>query len=148
MGMLADPGVLMDHPVQVAVVAAAIVGGKFFLSAGPLALLGLPLRTAIPAGLLLAQSGELCFLLAQMGRNEGLISDDLSSVILMVSLASIVISPFLVQAVPRINGALTAAPGLWQLFQESDVIEARVDERSLQGPTWSSAATGAWGESR
>ena len=133
MGMLADPGVLMDHPVQVVVVAAAIIAGKFFLSTGPLALLGLPLRTAIPAGLLLAQSGEFSFVLAQVGLSEGLISDDVSSVNLMASLASIVISPFLVQAGPGVTGALAVTPGLRRLFLEPDVIEARVDERSLQG---------------
>ena len=133
MGMLVDPGIVMDHPVQVIVVAAAIIGGKFFLSAGPLSLLGLPVRTAIPTGLLLAQTGEFSFVIAQVGLNEGLITDDVSSVILMSTLVSIVISPFLVQVGPRITGALTTAPGLRRLFLEPEIIEARVDEQSLRG---------------
>ena len=118
MGMLIEPSVLLDNPGQVAAIAAAIVGGKVLLTAVPVAFLGYPPRTAMLVGLTLAQAGEFSFLLARLGVDEGIISDDLNSAVLMAALVSIVLSPLLVQAAPRLLSWAEARPRLGRLLAD------------------------------
>ncbi|MCH8902139.1 MAG: cation:proton antiporter [Chloroflexi bacterium] len=98
MGMLIEPQVLLDDPGRVAAIAAALVLGKLVLTAGPVALLGYPVRTAVLSGLVLAQAGEFSFVLARVGVDEGLISADLNAAILMAAMVSMLVSPLLLQA--------------------------------------------------
>lgn len=123
MGMLIEPTVLVDNPERVAVIAATLVVGKLVLTAVPVALLGYPARTAILAGLALAQAGEFSFVLARVGVDEGIISDDLNSAILMGALVSIVISPLLLQAGPRLLSWAAARPTLGRLLAEPALAE-------------------------
>jgi CPA2 family monovalent cation:H+ antiporter-2 len=132
MGMLIEPAVLIDNPERVAAIAVAIVVGRLILTALPVVLLGYPVRTAVLVGLALAQAGEFSFMLARVGVDEGVISDDLNSAILMAVLVSIVLSPLLVQAGPRLLSWAEARPRLGQLLSEPAVAELGSDPVMLR----------------
>ena len=116
MGMLIEPQVLLDDPGRVAAIAAALVLGKLVLTAGPVALLGYPVRTAVLSGLVLAQAGEFSFILARVGVDEGLISEELNAAILMAAMVSMLLSPFLLQAGPPILSWAERRPMLGRLL--------------------------------
>ena len=116
MGMLIDPGVLLDDPGRVAAIAAALVLGKLVLTAGPVALLGYPVRTAVLSGLVLAQAGEFSFILARVGVDEGLISEELNAAILMAAMVSMLLSPLLLQAGPPLLSWAERRPMLGRLM--------------------------------
>lgn len=118
MGMLIDPDVLVKDPGRVAVIAGALVVGKFAATALPVAFLGYRARTAVLVGLALAQMGEFSFVLAQVGVDEGVISNDLNSAILMAALLSIVLTPVLLQAGPRVFSWAKGRPVVGRLLGE------------------------------
>jgi CPA2 family monovalent cation:H+ antiporter-2 len=132
MGMLIEANVLVDDPGRVIAIAAAIVGGKLILTTVPVALLGYPVRTALQTGLALAQAGEFSFVLARVGMEEGLISDDLNSAILMGALLSIVVSPVLLQSGPRLLSWAEARPWLGHLLEEPVIAELDRDSATLR----------------
>ncbi len=131
MGMLIEPAVLVDDPARVAAIVAALVVGKLLLTALPVAFLGYPARTAVLVGLALAQAGEFSFVLARVGVDEGIISDDLNSAILMAALVSIVLSPLLLQAGPRFLSWAAARPILRRLLAEPMLVELGDDPALL-----------------
>ena len=110
MGVLIEPSVLIDEPVLVVAIAAGIIVGKLLLTAVPVVFLGYSVRTAVLAGLVLAQAGEFSFVLASVGVDEGIISPELNSAILMAALLSIMLSPLLLQGGPRLLSWLEARP--------------------------------------
>ena len=132
MGMLIEPAVLVDDPELVAAIAAALVVGKLVLTALPVRLLGYPAQTAVLVGLALSQAGEFSFVLAQVGVDEGIISDDLNSAILMAALLSIVLSPLLLQAGPPVLSWAAARPVLRRLLAQPAQAELGDDPELLR----------------
>lgn len=126
MGMLIDPAVLVDEPVQIAVITASLVAGKLVLVFGLVAALGYRARIALFAGLSLAQMGEFSFVLAQEALDERVISPELNSVVLMSALISIMLSPLLLRSGPRLAHYAAAFGPLAGLFAEPSPV--------LQGP--------------
>jgi CPA2 family monovalent cation:H+ antiporter-2 len=118
MGMLIDPEVLVDNPGRVALIAGAMVVGKFAVTALAVAFLGYTARTAVLVGLALAQMGEFSFVLAQVGVDEEVISNDLNSAILMAALLSMVLTPLLRQAGPPVLSWAKERPILGWLLRE------------------------------
>jgi CPA2 family monovalent cation:H+ antiporter-2 len=105
-GMLLDPGFVIRNAPAVAAVVAAIVIGKGILSIGAIYAMRAHGRTAIMAGLGLAQIGEFSFVLASLGSERGLIPVQESGVILSSALISILAAPFVYSAAPRLYDAL------------------------------------------
>jgi CPA2 family monovalent cation:H+ antiporter-2 len=97
-GMLLDPAVLLRHPGLVASLVLAIVLVKALITTGAAAALGLPVRTAIMAGLALAQIGEFSFVLSQSGLQHGLLTGEMYQIFLSASLATMGLTPFLLKA--------------------------------------------------
>ena len=121
MGMLIDPSIIVDEPAQVALIAAAIVLGKFVLTSVPILLLGYPARTAALVGLALAQAGEFSFVLARVAVDKEIISDELNAAILMAALVSMLISPLLLEAGPRVLSWLADRPALARFLAVPEV---------------------------
>jgi CPA2 family monovalent cation:H+ antiporter-2 len=94
-GMLLDPGVLLHHPGQIAVVLAIVVVGK----AAAALVLARILRAPASVGRLvaagLAQIGEFSFIVAAAGRSLGLLTDEGFQVVVAVALLSITLNPAL-----------------------------------------------------
>jgi CPA2 family monovalent cation:H+ antiporter-2 len=66
-GMLMDPAVLVERPLQVLGVVAIIVVGKSIAAIALVLALGYPLSTALLVSASLAQIGEFSFILAGLG---------------------------------------------------------------------------------
>ena len=67
-GMLFDPLVLVEQPLQVLAVTAIVMLGKSLAAALLVLLLRYPLSTALTVSASLAQIGEFSFILAGAGR--------------------------------------------------------------------------------
>lgn len=92
-GMLFDPSVLMDKPLEVLGVVGVIVVGKSIASAILVLLLRYPLSTAMTVSASLAQIGEFSFILASLGVALGMLPKEGQSLILAGALISIAVNP-------------------------------------------------------
>lgn len=101
-GMLLDLRVLLAHPFLVAGLVAAIVAGKFVTSAVAAVAVGYSWRPAVLTGVALAQVGEFSFILSKVGRDVGLLTDQSFQVFLTVSVLTLLLAPFLIQASPAL----------------------------------------------
>jgi len=92
-GMLLDPGTLLEEPWLVAGALAVVVVDKPIVVALMLGVMGYPLRTVLTVPSALAQIGEFSFILAGVGRMLGVLPAIATDVVVAVSIASIVINP-------------------------------------------------------
>jgi CPA2 family monovalent cation:H+ antiporter-2 len=92
-GMLLDPGALLEVPWLVAGALAVVVVGKPMVVALMLGVMGYPLRTVLTVPSALAQIGEFSFILAAVGRMLGVLPAIATDVVVAVSIGSIVINP-------------------------------------------------------
>ncbi len=91
-GMLFDPWVLVERPLQVLAVVGIIVVGKS-LAAGILVLaFRYPLNTALTVSASLAQIGEFSFILIGLGASLGLLPPEGQSLVLAGALISIALN--------------------------------------------------------
>jgi monovalent cation:H+ antiporter-2, CPA2 family len=115
-GMLLDPQFLAGHVPAVLAVVATILVGKALLSGIPIYALGAHGKTAIFAGLGLAQIGEFSFILASMGSDRKLIPVEEADVILSAALITMLLTPVVYGASSPVYGALTAIPSVSRLL--------------------------------
>jgi len=100
-GMLLDLGFLIKHPDQVVLITVAAIIAKTFIATVAVLLLGLPLRTAIIAGLTLCQVGEFSFILARFGLDHGLLGADTFQLFLAVAVITMGVTPFIMALAPK-----------------------------------------------
>lgn len=98
-GMLFDPKVLLELPLQVLAVVAIIVLGKSLAALVLVIALRYPLNTALTVAVSLAQIGEFSFILAGLGVTLGLLPAQGMSLVLAGALISIALNPFLFGAI-------------------------------------------------
>jgi len=98
-GMLFDPRVLMEQPLQVLAVVAIIVFGKSLAAFLLVLAFRYPLNTALTVSASLAQIGEFSFILAGLGVALGVLPVEGQSLILAGALISIALNPLLFQLV-------------------------------------------------
>ncbi len=101
-GMLMDLRVVLEHPLLLVGMVGAVFIGKFATGAVAVLATGAPLRSAILAGVALAQVGEFSFILAQEGLMVGILDHATYNVFLAVSVFTMIITPFLMQGAPRL----------------------------------------------
>ncbi len=92
-GMLFDPQVLLERPLQVLSVVAIIVVGKSIAAFVLVLLLRYPLNTALTVSASLAQIGEFSFILAALGVSLKLLPPEGQSLIVAGALISIALNP-------------------------------------------------------
>ncbi len=92
-GMLFDPSVLLERPLQVLAVVAVIVLGKSIAACALVLAMRYPLGTALTVSASLAQIGEFSFILAGLGLSLGLMPPEGQSLILAGALISIATNP-------------------------------------------------------
>ncbi|MES2623816.1 MAG: YbaL family putative K(+) efflux transporter [Pseudomonadota bacterium] len=98
-GMLFDPNVLIQLPLQVLLVVAIIVIGKSLASFLLVLAFRYPLNTALTVSASLAQIGEFSFILAGLGVSLGLLPQEGMSLILAGALISISINQLVFRAI-------------------------------------------------
>jgi CPA2 family monovalent cation:H+ antiporter-2 len=105
-GMLLNVAGLADSAWLAALLLLAVLAVKFLSGFAPVLAWGYPLRIATTVGAAIAQIGEFSFVLGHTGYQAGLIRDDLYAVFLVVAVASMILSPFLVASSSRLAVAL------------------------------------------
>jgi monovalent cation:H+ antiporter-2, CPA2 family len=111
-GMLIDPVFLWNHLELILGLVALVLIGKFVIITPIVKLFGYPLKTAIIAGVGLAQIGEFSFVLASEGQALGLVSRRIYLLILGTTAVTLVVTPFLLRSVPVVFDWLESIPWL------------------------------------
>jgi CPA2 family monovalent cation:H+ antiporter-2 len=94
-GMLFDPRVLVEHPLQVLAVLGVILFGKSLAAFVLVLVLRYPLNTALTVSASLAQIGEFSFILAALGMSLGLLPQLGQNLILAGAIVSIAVNPLM-----------------------------------------------------
>ncbi len=91
-GILFNPMVVVQSPLQVLTLVAVIVLGKSLVSFTLMRLLKQPVRAALTLGASLAQIGEFSFIVAGLGVTLGLVTRDLQALIVAAAMIAITIN--------------------------------------------------------
>jgi CPA2 family monovalent cation:H+ antiporter-2 len=94
-GMLFDPRVLIERPLQVLAVAGIIMIGKSIAAAALVLAFRYPLNTALTVSVSLAQIGEFSFILIALGASLSLLPPEGKSLVVAGALISIALNPLL-----------------------------------------------------
>ncbi len=111
MGMLLDPRYVLASWQAVLVVVLIIVIGKTAITTAAVTAFGFPLAISLQVGFNLAQVGEFSFLIALMGWQSGLISEEAYKLAIAGSVISMILAPLMTRLSPRLASALARATG-------------------------------------
>jgi CPA2 family monovalent cation:H+ antiporter-2 len=101
-GMLLDVGAVWEFRTLVLALVGSILVVKFTVVVLTVGLLGYGSRIAVMTGLALAQIGEFSFVLAGVGRANGLLPGDIFQAFVASSILTILATPFLIQSGPAL----------------------------------------------
>lgn len=121
-GMLLSVSFLMSNIMTVLIWVVALIVGKAIVAIIAVRALGNSLRVSTIAGLGIAQIGEFSFILAKLGLDQSLIGQNDYQVFLSASVLSMIATPFLIKAAPRIGYAIQSR------FSADSVLEMHVIE--------------------
>jgi len=117
-GMLFNPGVVVQHPWIVLAACLIIIVGKSAAAYAIVRAFGRPPKTALTIATSLAQIGEFSFILAGLGVSLGLLSEQARDVLLAAAIVSILVNPLLFVALDR-----------WVARHDADAPEEHPDVR-------------------
>lgn len=109
-GMLLDIQYVIAHPVLVLGIGLGVIVGKALIAGGATLLLGLPIHTAVIAGLGLAQVGEFSFVLARSGLGAGLLDQSSYQLFLAVSVMTMITTPVCMALAPKVADLVDRLP--------------------------------------
>ncbi|WP_022979253.1 cation:proton antiporter, partial [Ideonella sp. B508-1] len=107
-GMLFDPRVLLERPLQVLAVTAIIMLGKSLAAMGLVLLLRYPLQASLSVAASLAQIGEFSFILVGLGASLHVLPPEAESLVVAGALFSIALNPLLFSLVEPLRRAVLA----------------------------------------
>ena len=108
-GMLLEPAVVVDYwHVVLLLVTVVVVANVIAVSAGVF-MIGEGLRTAVQAGMSLAQIGEFSFIIASVGIATGATRDFLYPVMVAVCAITTLFTPTLIRTAPRMAAIVDAS---------------------------------------
>ncbi|WP_341914583.1 YbaL family putative K(+) efflux transporter [Polaromonas sp. YR568] len=119
-GMLFDPWVIVERPLQVLAVVAIIVVGKSLAAAALVLAFRYPLNTALTVSASLAQIGEFSFILVAMGASLGLLPPEGQSLVLAGALISIALNQLVFKAVEPLQQWILAKSPLARKLEARD----------------------------
>ncbi len=109
-GMLLHIRYFAGHWPLLLALTILLIAAKTFLVIVTAKTLRYPIRSALLAGLGLAQIGEFSFLLAQQGQARGLISGDMFQMFINASILSMLATPFMIHFASRLTERLPSPP--------------------------------------
>ncbi|MFQ5662780.1 MAG: cation:proton antiporter [Terriglobia bacterium] len=130
-GMLIHLGFVRANWTVVALLAAGIFLAKLLTGASAVLSLGFPLRMSLLVGLGLAQVGEFSFVLLQQGAGLGLVSEAGYQTFLAAAVFSMMITPLVAQASPRLAARFSEMPILLRFFPELGEAKLKQQARAL-----------------
>lgn len=142
-GMLLDPGYLLENPLAVVAVVALIVVGKSLAAMAIVSLLGYPLRTGLTVGAGLAQIGEFSFILATAAVGLEVLPIEAYQLIVAGALLSITLNPLLFAAIDPIDAWFKSRPALRRVLDRGGGRLAR--RAPSQEPMSGHAVICGWG---
>lgn len=105
-GMLFEPGSLIEAPLQILAVLFVVVIIKPLAALLTVRMLGVPMATAMPVGAAFSQVGEFSFILGAVARQLNLISDTGWNAVVAASMISIVLNPYVYRWARRTGSAV------------------------------------------
>jgi CPA2 family monovalent cation:H+ antiporter-2 len=136
-GMLFDPGMLLDEPLRLLAVLGVVLVGKSAVALLIVRVFGYPLNTALIVSAGLAQVGEFSFILVGLGLSLGLIPVEAQSLVIAAAVISIGVNPFLFDAIePVRKWVLERSPRAREVARPADPLAelpATVDPAHLTG---------------
>lgn len=119
-GMLFDPAVLLEQPLQVLAVVAIIMLGKSLAAFLLILAFRYPLNTALTVSASLAQIGEFSFILVGMGAALDLLPQQGVNLVLAAALISISLNHLLFQAIEPLQVWIRARSSLARRLERPD----------------------------
>jgi CPA2 family monovalent cation:H+ antiporter-2 len=123
-GMLFDPAVLVEMPLQVLAVTLIVMIGKSLAAAALVLALRYPLNTALTVSASLAQIGEFSFILAALGVSLGVLPPQAQSLVVAGALLSIALNPLLFSAIEPVRRWILARSALARRLEARDDLPA------------------------
>lgn len=109
-GMLLEVGAIATQPVAIPLLTVGVLLGKALIVVGAVVALGLPLRVAVMTGLALSQMGEFSFILAEVGRDHGLLDAAGFQLFIAATILTMAATPYLIQWAPAVASWATRWP--------------------------------------
>lgn len=114
-GMLVNPEVLVNYIVPILVVALTVVLFKSSAATLGVVLSGKSLKTAVQSGFCFCQIGEFSFIIAELGRDFGVIDANLYPIIVSVSIITTFVTPYMIKgALPFYDKIYPKVPDGWK----------------------------------
>ena len=101
-GLLFDVHFFLSHIVLVFSVVSLVLFINFFIMTILIMAFGFPPRVAVITGLILSQIGEFSFLLIEVARRSGNITQELYQILLSTAFMTMIMTPLLFAAIPFI----------------------------------------------
>jgi CPA2 family monovalent cation:H+ antiporter-2 len=127
-GMLFDPSFLVHQPLMVAAALVIVMLAKPLAALVIVAVLGYSARTALTVALALSQIGEFSFIVSQVAREHGLMSENGHNVLVAAAMISITLNPLVFRSLDRVEAWARGHPRVWGLVNgRADRYAARVN---------------------
>ena len=123
-GMLFDPAILVQEPLELVMLVLIIMIGKSLAAFGIVLAFGYPVHTALTISASLAQIGEFSFILAALGMSLGLLPTDGQSLIVAAALLTISLNPLAFAASDRMVRWLRQRPALLDRLERQHAVPA------------------------
>ncbi len=127
-GMLLDVNFFLSHLPIIALCAAAIIAAKILMTVPAVKILNYSMRTALLTAFCLAQVGEFSFVLAKSALGLELISNDAYQIFLASSILTMVLTPLLIGAAPRVAARILRNPDMQTPEAAAEDVEDNADD--------------------
>ncbi|MDV0443025.1 cation:proton antiporter [Methanorbis rubei] len=123
-GMMLNLQYVMEHLVLIIVLAVVLMFGKTLINIVSVRAIGITGAAAILSAIGLSQIGEFSFILGSTGLSSGILTQDVYQVFLAITIVTMAITPFAVNAGPAIAKRLVRpkVPG-GNIFEEEEEAE-------------------------
>jgi CPA2 family monovalent cation:H+ antiporter-2 len=119
-GMLLDPGQLLESPGLVLAALGIVMLVKPAVAGLVLLAMRYPIRTVLTVAVSLAQIGEFSFILTALGRELGILPASALNVVVAVSIVSITLNPLVARLVAPLERWTAARTGFWRRAMPGD----------------------------
>jgi CPA2 family monovalent cation:H+ antiporter-2 len=131
-GMLLDPGALLESPGLVVGALGVILVAKPLVAILLVWVLKYPLRASLTVGIALAQIGEFSFILASLGRELGILTAAATNALVAASIASIVLNPLAYRTIRPIERWIARRPRWRALLNRAPAIPSDLDASRIE----------------
>lgn len=134
-GMLLDPAQLLRTPVLLGAILAVILLGKPLAAAAIVLLLRYPFRTALAVAIALAQIGEFSFILATLGRQLGVLTNEATNVLVAAAICSITLNPLLYRLINPLDKWVSRHPRFCRILNPPVTASIGARQEGSQSPS-------------